>query len=85
MNREDIRAAVLRAFARVAPDANLDELDPSADVREALDIDSMDFNRFVLAIHDALKVDIADKDYPKFFTLDGAVSELARRLAGDPR
>jgi acyl carrier protein len=81
MSNEDIRAAVLKAFARIAPEANLDELDPRADVREALDIDSMDFNLFVLAIHDSLKVDIADRDYPKFFTLDGAVAELQERLA----
>lgn len=80
MTREDIRTAVLKAFARVAPDANLAELDPGEDVREALDIDSMDFNLFVLAIHDSLKVDIADKDYPKFFTLEGAMTELQARL-----
>lgn len=80
MTEPEIRTVVLRALKQVAPEANLDELRPNADVRDELDVDSMDFNKFVLLLHDALGVDVAEKDYPKFFTVDGSVRELTARL-----
>ena len=55
-------------------------VDPSADLREALDINSMDFLNFVIAIHHRLGVDIPEIDYPKLMTLDGAVSYLKPKL-----
>ena len=55
-------------------------LDPSADLREALDIDSMDFLNFVTALHHRLGINIPELDYPKLFTMDGAVSYLRSKL-----
>ncbi len=55
-------------------------MNPRADLREALDIDSMDFLNFVIAIHRRLGVDIPELDYPKLVTLDGAASYLMARL-----
>jgi acyl carrier protein len=80
MTDQDIRAAVLRALKRVAPEADLARLGPDEDLRDALDIDSMDFNGFVLGLHDALNVDILERDYPKFYTLNGCVRELGTRV-----
>ncbi len=56
-------------------------VDPAADLREALDIDSMDFLNFITAIHHRLGVDIPELDYPKLITLDGAVAYIAAKLA----
>jgi acyl carrier protein len=81
MTNEDIKAAVLECLHRVAPEADLTALTGSADLRETLDIDSMDFNKFVLGLYESLKVDVPEKDYPKLFTLDGCVRELGARLA----
>lgn len=80
MTPEEIRRVVLGALKQVAPEANTDEVPRGADIRDELDIDSMDFNKFVLLLHDALRVDIPEKDYPKFFTIDGSVRELEARL-----
>jgi len=81
MTSEQIRAVVLKSLASVAPEADLDALGPNEDLRDALDIDSMDVNRFVVSLHDALGVDVPEKDYPKLLTLAGAVRELQARLA----
>ena len=51
-----------------------------ADLREALDIDSMDFLNFITAIHHRLGVEIPELDYPKLVTLDGAVAYVAAKL-----
>jgi acyl carrier protein len=80
MNRLEIRSNVLASLADIAPEANPAVLAPNEDLRDALDIDSMDFLRFVVALHDRLKVDIPERDYPKVRTLDGCVEYLAAKL-----
>ncbi len=76
MTEADIRAVLHEELGNIAPEIDLQKIDPAADLREALDIDSMDFLNFVTAIHHRLGVDIPELDYPKLVTLDGAVSYL---------
>jgi acyl carrier protein len=80
MNDPDIRAAVHEELGNIAPDVDLATVDPTADLREALDIDSMDFLNFVTAIHHRLGVDVPELDYPKLITIDGAVKYLEAKL-----
>jgi acyl carrier protein len=80
MSQMDIRAVLQEEFGNIAPEIDLQKVDPSADLREALDIDSMDFLNFVTAIHHRLGVDIPELDYPKLVTLEGAVSYLEAKL-----
>jgi acyl carrier protein len=53
-------------------------VDPAADLREAPDIDSMDFLNFITAIHHRLGIDILEINYPKLVSLNGAVTYLRR-------
>lgn len=85
MNEADIRAVLQEELGNIAPEMDLQKLDPSADLREALDIDSMDFLNFVIAVHRRLGVDIPELDYPKLVTLDGAVGYLAAKLSSAKR
>ena len=55
------------------------------DLREALDIDSMDFLRFVTAIHHRLGVEIPELDYPKLVTLDGAIAYIEANLGSNKK
>jgi acyl carrier protein len=64
---------------------DLQKLDPQADLREALDIDSMDFLNFVIAVHHRLGVEIPELDYPKLVTLGGAISYLEAKLGSGKR
>ncbi|MGA8691909.1 MAG: acyl carrier protein [Methyloceanibacter sp.] len=68
------------ALGNIAPEMDVGTIDPSADLREALDIDSMDFLNFVTAMHHRLGVDVPEIDYPKLATLDGAVAYLEAKL-----
>ncbi len=76
MNDLDIRKVVQEELNNIAPEVDLASIDPAADLREALDIDSMDFLNFITALHHRLGVDIPEIDYPKLVTLDGAVAYL---------
>lgn len=80
MTPEDIRAAVIRELRRIAPETNPAAIDPAADLRDELDIDSMDFLNFLTALHKTLGIDIPDADSPKLATLDGAVAYVAGKL-----
>jgi acyl carrier protein len=79
MTPDHTRAAVLRALGGVAPEADLEHLAPNASFREQLDIDSMDFLNFAIALHKELHVEIPEKDYPKLATLQGCVEYLTSR------
>jgi acyl carrier protein len=76
MTPDEIRAAVLRALGGVAPEANLEHLQPDVSFREQLDIDSMDFLNFVIALHKELGVEIPEQDYPRLATLRGCTEYL---------
>ena len=84
MTDTDIRAVVLEELGNIAPEADLAGLDPKADMREALDIDSMDILNFVTAVHKRLGVNIPEVDYAKLVTLAGAVDYLAAALKKKP-
>ena len=49
-------------------------------MRETLDIDSYDFLQFLIALDKKLGVEVPEKDYAKFTTLDGMVRYLAERV-----
>ena len=83
MTADDIRAIVIAELSNIAPDMDIAGVKPSADLREALDIDSMDFLNFIMALHKKLGVDIPERDYPKLITLAGAVAYLAEHKAGE--
>jgi acyl carrier protein len=80
MSPDDITAVLIDELGRIAPETDASELDPEADLREALDIDSMDFLNLVTALGQRLEIDIPEVDYPKLATLAGAVDYLAQRL-----
>jgi acyl carrier protein len=80
MSAIDVRKVVQEELNNIAPEADLACIDPASDFREALDIDSMDFLNFVIAVHHRLGIDIPELDYPKLVTFDGAVAYLTARL-----
>ena len=64
----------------IAPEIDMSGIDPAADLRKAMDIDSMDFLNFITALHRRLGIDIPEIDYPKLVTLDGAITYLRAKL-----
>jgi len=79
MTAEEITATVLEVLGQIAPEADLTQLRPDVAIRDQLDIDSMDFLNFVIALHERLHIDIPETDYQKVATLSGCVAYLAAR------
>lgn len=77
MTPDDITRVVIDALTRIAPEIDPGSIRPGVSFRDQLDLDSMDFLNFVLAVHDRLGIDIPEADYPRLYTLDGAVAYIA--------
>ncbi len=80
MTDDEIKATVLRVISDIAPEAALDHIDPTVDLREQLDLDSMDILNMMIAIHEATGVDIPEADYPQLASLNGCVTYLRYRI-----
>lgn len=77
MTTAESRDLVLRCLAEIAPDADLDNLDPSADLRRTLDLDSMDMLDLVAAIAEQGGATVPDKDMARLTSLDATAEYLA--------
>jgi len=81
-SEEEVRRIVLDALRQVAPEADLAHLDPAADLREELEIDSMDVLNLAIAIHERTGIDIPEQDYAELQSLADGVTYLRRRMGG---
>jgi acyl carrier protein len=79
MNPNETRAAVLAELKRIAPELEENELRLERPLRDQVDLDSMDWLNFLVALHENLKVDIPESDYARLGTLDQIVDYLAAR------
>jgi acyl carrier protein len=80
VNTDRARHVLAEVVGIVAPEVELDSLDPTTSLREQADLDSMDFLEVVALLSDALKADIPEDDYAQLDTVDTAVAYLADRL-----
>ncbi|HEU5303608.1 MAG TPA: phosphopantetheine-binding protein [Gemmatimonadales bacterium] len=84
MTSQEIRTRVLDCLVRVAPEVDPASIKPGVPLRDQLDIDSMDFLRFVIELDEALHVAVPESDYPEIATLDSCVRYLSARVPTTP-
>ena len=77
MNETQIRSLVADVLAAIAPEADLATVGDGEDLREALDLDSMDFLNFLIGLAHKTGRKIPEADTSKLFTLKGLVAYLA--------
>lgn len=78
MHADDVLAMVTEVLAGIAPEADLASLGDGDDLREALDLDSMDFLNFVTGLQQRSGVAIPDADAPRLATLRGLRAYFVR-------
>ena len=82
MTDDDIRAVLRDELGRIAPEIDFDGLDPSVDLREQADLDSMDFLNLLTALHQRLGVDIRESEAAELATIAAAVAYISSRRKG---
>lgn len=80
MNRNEIQASLLTILATIAPEMDPETMEPEVDLRDQLDMDSMDLLNFITAIHKQMGVNIPEADYPRLTSLAACVNYIAERL-----
>ena len=80
MTESEIRQIVQQALSNVAPEVDVNAIDPAKEIRDQIDIDSVDFLNFVIGLHKELNVEIPDADVAKLTTLNGCVNYLAGKI-----
>jgi acyl carrier protein len=77
MHADEIRKVALAELKRIAPE--LEDVQPAKPLRDQVDLDSMDWLNFLVALNERLKIEIPEADYRKLGTLDQIVGYLAAK------
>lgn len=80
MTDQEIRQAVVRCLTAVAPEATPDQIKPNINIRQQLDIDSIDLLKFLVSLHNEFAIEIPERDYGKLMTVNDIVSYIAQIL-----
>ncbi len=76
MTRDQALTAVQEALTAVVPDADFATVPADAPLRDALELDSMDFLAFVEHLSERTGCRIEEDDYPQLDTLDASADFL---------
>jgi acyl carrier protein len=80
VNDKALRDLVVSVLGEIAPEVDFAELPGDTDLREELELDSMDVLNFVTALHERTGVDVPERDYPLLTSIDACVSYLSNRI-----
>lgn len=80
MDDESLLRQVLAALASVAPEIDPHRLRSDRPLREEVDLDSMDWLRFIGILHQTTGVSIPEADYQHLDSVDAVVAYLRPRM-----
>jgi acetyltransferase len=84
MDTAEVRTAVLAAIAAIAPETDPKQIPGDRPLREAADLDSLDWLNVVEALQTRFGVEIPTDARSRITTLDAMVDYLAARMAAPP-
>jgi len=81
MNREEVIQAVKDIIETIAPDEELESLDPSERLRDQIELDSMDFLDIVMELRKRYGVQVPEEDYKELASLNSCADYLQPKMA----
>ncbi|MGB5987132.1 MAG: acyl carrier protein [Desulfobacterales bacterium] len=75
-----LKDTALKLIAEIAPEADLERLDPRLRFRDQFDFDSIDFLNFAERLAEILEIKIPETDFPLLATLESCQAYLQARL-----
>ena len=81
MTESELRQLILEEIGNIAPEVEGAPISDDEDLREALDLDSMDIFNIVVALSQRLEIDIPDADVGQLVTIGGGMNYLKLRVA----
>ena len=76
MKTENLERLLIEAIQEVAPEIKPIDIDSDEDIREACDLDSMDFINYLAALQKSMGIKINERDYSQLITINKAITFL---------
>lgn len=83
MNSSELRGIVIATLQGIAPEVEAARLRDDLPLRRQVDLDSMDWLNFLLALHQRFGIEIPEADYAKLVTLADLVAYIERKAAAE--
>ncbi|MFP3983963.1 MAG: acyl carrier protein [Desulfurivibrionaceae bacterium] len=80
MTRDEIKDLIIEIIQDIDEDASTDNLNHDDQLRDQLDLDSMDFLDIVMELRKRYKLQIPEEEYPRLATLNSCVDYLEPKL-----
>lgn len=79
-DRASLMQSVLASLCAIAPEVGPGDIEPSRSLRSQVDLDSMDWLNFLIALSERFGVQIPETDYSRLATLDQVVDYLQAKI-----
>ncbi len=79
MNPAQARSQLVAIIRSVAPEVEESELRDDRPLRDQVDLDSMDWLKVIIGVHEKMHVDIPEADYGKLRSIDDWIAYLGAR------
>jgi acyl carrier protein len=76
MTDDEVETALREELHKIAPDMEIEDIDPLGDLREEFDIDSMDFLNLVSALSKRLGLPMPEEDYDEMGSYNAMLAYL---------
>ncbi len=81
MDSQELKNIILEELGNIAPEIDADEVPDDEDMRDALELDSMDFLNLIIAVSKRTKIAVPEADYGKVLTLNRMIRYLQGKTA----
>jgi acyl carrier protein len=80
MTEDQVKQIVIDIIAEIAPDEDTSNIKPEINLREQLDLDSMDFLDIVMELRKQHSIEVPEADYPQLASLDTCAAYLTPKF-----
>ena len=80
MTAEQVKQIVIDIINEIAPDEDTTNLKSEVNLRDQMDLDSMDFLDIVMELRKQHGIEVPEEDYPKLASLDSCADYLTPKF-----
>ena len=82
MTEDQVKQIVIDIINEIAPDEDTSDLKSEVNLREQMDLDSMDFLDIVMELRKQHGIEVPEADYPRLASLDSCAEYLTAKFNG---
>ncbi|MDP4611565.1 MAG: phosphopantetheine-binding protein [Opitutales bacterium] len=80
MTEDQVKQIVIDIIDEIAPDEDTSNIKPEVNLRDQMDLDSMDFLDIVMELRKQHNIEVPEEDYPKLASLDSCAEYLTPKF-----